>query len=344
MIVDLATRSEHQHGETPPLMRIEGLTVEFPNRSREPGAPRRFRAVDGLSLEIRPGEVLGLVGESGSGKTTVGKALLRLYEPAGGRVWFRDTDITHLSERRLKPYRRNLQMIFQDPLASLNPRHTVGRALEIPLLLHRICKRSEVRGAVDRILSEVGLSPTLRDRFPHELSGGQLQRVAIGRALTLSPALIVADEAVSKLDVSVRAQILNLFKEVQERLGLSLLFITHDLHVARYLCHRIGVMYFGKLVELAPTETLFTSPRHPYTQALLGTLDKDLELAERDEGFVIGEDLGAANEGCRYYNRCEIRTARCRIAHPPLERVEREHDIACYERGSSFPAERQAKS
>jgi oligopeptide/dipeptide ABC transporter ATP-binding protein len=315
------------------LLRIQGLTVEFPNRSREPGVPRRLRAVDEVSLEIRRGEVLGLVGESGSGKTTVGKTLLRLYEPAGGRIWFRGVDITHLSERRLKPYRRDLQMIFQDPLASLNPKHTVGRALEIPLLLHKLCSRRELPEEVARILSSVGLSPTLRDRFPHELSGGQLQRVAIGRALTLSPALIVADEAVSKLDVSVRAQILNLFKDIQARLDLSLLFITHDLYVARYLCHRIGVMYFGKLVELGPTDAIFTVPRHPYTKALLGTLSEDGSSVTQGSAALPPDsdtEDRALQGSCRYYSRCGIRGERCRTSHPPLETVADGHQVACY--------------
>jgi oligopeptide/dipeptide ABC transporter ATP-binding protein len=323
-----------------PLIQLDELVVEFANRGHEPGAAARFRAVDGVSLEIYPGEVLGLVGESGSGKTTIGKTLLRLHEPAAGRVLFRGNDISHLSERSLKPYRRDLQMIFQDPLSSLNPRHTVGHAIEVPLLLHNVCTRGAITGEVDRILASVGLSSSVRDRFPHELSGGQLQRVAIGRALTLSPALIVADEAVSKLDVSVRAQILNLFKEIQERLGLSLLFITHDLHVARYLCHRIGVMYFGKLVELAPTEELFGAPRHPYTKALLSTLDEELETAERDEGpFVVGESIAnaASEPGCLYYARCPIRVDHCKQSHPPLDAVGAEHLVACYESGRSRP-------
>jgi len=321
----------------PALLRLDDLVVEFANRHREPGASRRFRAVDGVSLEIRPGEVVGLVGESGSGKTTVGKTLLRLYEPRAGRITFRGNDITHLGAAALKPHRRDLQMIFQDPLSSLNPRHTVGHALAVPLLLHRICSRAEVSSEVGRILASVGLSAAMRERYPHELSGGQLQRVAIGRALTLSPALIVADEPVSKLDVSVRAQILNLFKDVQAQLGLSLLFITHDLHVARYLCHRIGVMYFGKLVELAPTEQLFRAPRHPYTEAQLGTLDDELRKGERAErDFVVGADMAGpgAAAGCRYYARCPIRREVCTTAHPPLEALDAECFVACYERGS----------
>jgi len=342
-MTDAAMTDAHGDSVQPALLRLDDLVVEFAIRHRGPGTPRRFRAVDGVSLEIRSGEVLGLVGESGSGKTTIGKTLLRLYEPSAGQITFRGADITHMREGLLKPFRRDLQLIFQDPLSSLNPRHTVGEALAVPLLLHRICGRTAVSSEVGRILTSVGLSPAMRDRYPHELSGGQLQRVAIGRALALSPALIVADEPVSKLDVSVRAQILNLFKDIQERIGLSLLFITHDLHVARYLCHRIGVMYFGKLVELAPTETLFNAPRHPYTEALLGTLDDELRKEERPErGFVVSEDLAgpSAAIGCRYYGRCPIRREDCATAHPPLEALDAERLVACYERGSSPPAAR----
>ncbi|MBT5414208.1 MAG: ABC transporter ATP-binding protein, partial [Rhodospirillaceae bacterium] len=225
------------------------------------------------------------------------------------------------------------QMIFQDPASSLNPRQTVRTVLATPLLLHRICRPDEVDRKVDEILTQVGLSPTFRSRFPHELSGGQLQRVAIGRALTLSPDLIVADEAVSKLDVSVRSQILNLFRDIQDELGTTMVFITHDLHVARYLCHRIGVMYFGKLLELGPTNEIYENPRHPYTEALLGTLkptvkdDPDVPVEEAGEAYnPTGETVG-----CRYYARCPYRVDQCKTAHPPLEDISDEHKVACYE-------------
>jgi oligopeptide/dipeptide ABC transporter ATP-binding protein len=333
-------------GEGPALLALQDLTVSFRHRQREAGAPRRFRAVDGVSLDIRPGEVLGLVGESGSGKTTIGKTLLRLHEPAEGRIIFRGTDITHLREAALRPYRRDLQMIFQDPLSSFNPRHSIGESLAIPLLLHNVCRRAALADEIGRRLAAIGLSPAMRDRYPHELSGGQLQRVAIARALTLSPALIVADEPVSKLDVSVRAQILNLLKDVQARLGLALLFITHDLHVARYLCHRIGVMYFGKLVELAPTATLFAAPRHPYTQALLGTISEEATVDDPAEAVRPAEAFGEprATAGCRYAARCPIQVARCTTAHPPSEAVAPGHFVACYERGRSAPAASVSRS
>lgn len=256
---------------TESLLRIESLSVRFPDPHRPGG---EVRAVDEVSLEIAPGEILGLVGESGSGKTTLGKTLLRLHEPIGGRILLRGQDIAHLGEAALRPHRRAMQMVFQDPLSSFNPRHTIGEAIATPLLLHRLCPRAETPARVARILDEVGLPAAFAARYPHQMSGGQLQRAAIGRALVLSPALIVADEAVSKLDVSVRAQILNLLRAVQARTGLAMLFITHDLHVARFLCHRIGVMHFGKLLEIGPTEQVFGSPAHDYTRALIGTLHR----------------------------------------------------------------------
>ena len=252
-----------------PLLTLDSLVVRFPDPNRPGGV---LRAVDGVSLTVAPGEVLGLVGESGSGKTTLGKTLLRLYEPAEGRILLRGQDITHLSEAALRPHRRAMQMVFQDPLSSFNPRQTIGTAIATPLLLHRLCAKAELPARIARILDEVGLPAAFAGRFPHQMSGGQLQRAAIGRALALSPALIVADEAVSKLDVSVRAQILNLLRAVQARTGLAMIFITHDLHVARFLCHRIGVMHFGKLLEIGPTERIFEAPGHDYTKALIGTL------------------------------------------------------------------------
>lgn len=254
---------------TEPLLAIEELVVRFADRHRDGG---EIRAVDGVSLTIARGEILGLVGESGSGKTTLGKTLLRLHEPLAGRILLNGRDIAHLSDAALRPHRRAMQMIFQDPLSSFNPRQTVGEAIATPLRLHRLCPRAEVTARVARILDDVGLPAAFAARYPHQMSGGQLQRAAIGRALALSPDLIVADEAVSKLDVSVRAQILNLLRATQERTGLAMLFITHDLHVARFLCHRIGVMHFGRLLEIGPTERIFEQPRHDYTRALIGTL------------------------------------------------------------------------
>ncbi len=324
-------------GADEPLMRIDDLTIRFKLGSGLSGImsdlPKHLDAVDRVSLDIRKGEVLGLVGESGSGKTTIGKAILRLYDAHQGSIFFRGTDITKLRGSALRALRRDLQMIFQDPASSLNPRQTVRTVLATPLLLHRVCPHDEVDRKVDEILTQVGLSPIFRNRYPHELSGGQLQRVAIGRALTLSPDLIVADEAVSKLDVSVRSQILNLFRDIQEELGTTIVFITHDLHVARYLCHRIGVMYFGKLLELGPTNEIYENPRHPYTEALLGTLkptakdDAEVAVAEAGEAY----NPTGTTVGCRYYARCPYRVDHCQTTHPPLENISEEHSVACYE-------------
>jgi oligopeptide/dipeptide ABC transporter ATP-binding protein len=307
------------------LLKLENLSVAFAVSGTEIGSHRRFRAVDDVTIDVAHSEVLGLVGESGSGKTTLAKALLRLYRPNAGRILYRGVDLASLGERALKPYRRDMQMVFQDPLSSFNPRHTVFEALAIPLRLHRICPRSEIPERVAETLKRVGLSPSLKDRYPHELSGGQLQRVAIGRALTLSPSLLVADEAVSKLDVSVRAQILNLLKDLRESLGLSILFITHDLHVARYLCDRVGVMYFGKLVEVGETDQVFAASRHPYTRALLGTLEEELSGQRLEETIAP-----PSATGCRYASRCPYRVERCATAHPPMEVVENGHAVACY--------------
>ncbi|WP_137387757.1 ABC transporter ATP-binding protein [Rhodoligotrophos defluvii] len=316
------------------MVDIRNLVVQFRTRrgldailSRKPAF---LTAVDDVSLTIRKGEIFGLVGESGSGKTTLGKALLRLVTPTSGEIRFEGRDIAQLSERQLRPVRRRLQTVFQDPLSSLNPRHKVADALATPLKLHKIVPPARISDKVDEILTRVGLSPVFRDRYPHELSGGQLQRVAIGRALTMEPSFLVADEAVSKLDVSVRAQILNLFKDIQASYGMTMLFITHDLHVARYLCTRIGVMYFGKLVEVGPTEALFRAPVHPYTRALLSTAGG----AKLTGGKLLAEEAFNPTEddrvGCRFYKRCAIREDRCGASHPGMESVDTEHEVACY--------------
>jgi peptide/nickel transport system ATP-binding protein/oligopeptide transport system ATP-binding protein len=303
------------------LVNVEDLVIAFRNPARR--AP--FHAVDHVSLSIGAGEVLGLVGESGSGKTTLAKAVLRLYQPTAGRVVFDGTDITRLGEAFLRPIRRKMQMVFQDPLSSFNPRVRIGDAVSLPLRLHRLCKAREIDARVDQLLTQVGLGHQFRGRYPHEMSGGQLQRVAIARALALQPRLIVADEPVSKLDVSVRAQILNLLREVQKSSGVALLFITHDLRVARYLCDRIGVMFFGRLIEIGPSEEAFARPRHPYTRALLSTLD---EVSGID--ITIEPPLPANAEGCHYRTRCPIAKTECARDRPALAPVRNGHQlVAC---------------
>jgi oligopeptide/dipeptide ABC transporter ATP-binding protein len=307
-----------------PLMRVEELVVGFPNPYRRTGESATFRAVDGVGFTVRAGEAFGIVGESGSGKTTLGKAMLRLHRPACGRIVYKGTDITALGEAGLRPYRRDLQMIFQDPLSSFNPRVRIGDAVALPLRLHRLCTAAELAGEVDRLLTRVGLSPRFRNRFPHELSGGQLQRIAIARVLALKPRLIVADEPVSKLDVSVRAQILNLFREIQRESGVALVFVTHDLRVARYLCDRIAVMFFGRVVEIGTTEALFTRPAHPYTRQLLGTVGD----ATADEAAVEPAPPADAT-GCRYRSRCRFADAACAVP-PPLVGSSVDRLVACH--------------
>jgi oligopeptide/dipeptide ABC transporter ATP-binding protein len=306
-------------------MQVENLVVTFRNRHRQPGEPAQLRAVDGVTFNVGEGEVFGLVGESGSGKTTLGKTMLRLYRPAGGRIRFAGVDITALGEGRLRPYRRDLQMIFQDPLSSFNPRTPIGAAIALPLGLHGICARPERDREVDRLLERVGLASRFKSRLPHEMSGGQLQRVAIARALALRPRLIVADEPVSKLDVSVRAQILNLFRDMQRETGITLVFVTHDLRVARYLCDRIGVMFFGRLVEIGSTDAIFARPLHPYTGQLLGTVG-----GEPDGSMPTEPAPPAPPVGCRYRSRCPLADAICTRQAPPLIAHAEHRQVACH--------------
>jgi oligopeptide/dipeptide ABC transporter ATP-binding protein len=283
-----------------------------------------FRAVDCVSLSIKPGETVGLVGESGSGKTTLAKTVLRLYRPESGTLKFEGADISKLGDIALKPYRRQMQMIFQDPLSSFNPRVRIGDAIALPLRLARRLSAAVTAANVKALLNQVGLGPQFMQRYPHEMSGGQLQRVAIARALALLPRLIVADEAVSKLDVSVRAQILNLLRDVQVSTGTALLFITHDLKVARYLCGTIGVMFFGRIVEIGATEEVFAKPRHPYTKALLATLEDAVSNVSALEPPAPG------GSGCRYRTRCPIARVECATFRPKLQLTEdRKLQVAC---------------
>jgi oligopeptide transport system ATP-binding protein len=312
-----------------PLMRIENVALEFPARSRKDGA---VRAIDDVSLDIAPGEIIGLVGESGSGKTTLGKTLLGMYPASSGHIWYEGVDLAAADAADLKRHRRDLQLVFQDPLSSFNPRFRIGDSIALPLRLHRICRRKDLETEVRKLLERVGLSGDHARRFPHELSGGQLQRVAIARVLGICPKLIVADEAVSKLDVSVRAQILNLLKTINRDINVSLVFITHDLSVARFLCSRIAVMYFGRIVELGPTESIFSDPMHPYTRRLL-------EARHAHPGGDIADDApGPASSGgsidraagCNYRDRCSVRLGRCDVERPRLQGPSNERRFACF--------------
>lgn len=275
-IAEAPARTAGKQGSN--LFSLENIEVTFPPSGARPA----FRALQGISLDLREGEILGLVGESGSGKTTLGRTLLRLYEPSAGQLVYAGREITHLSEAALRPMRRELQMVFQDPGSSFNPRRTMGQSMAEALAMAGVAK-SERAARIAALFTRVGLSPEHAQRFPHELSGGQLQRIGIARAIALDPRLIVADEAVSKLDVSVRAGVLDLFREVQQEKNLSMVFITHDLEVARFMCDRIAVLYHGKLLEIGPTERIFAAPEHDYTRKLLATLEHGLGGALRGE-------------------------------------------------------------
>jgi oligopeptide/dipeptide ABC transporter ATP-binding protein len=289
------------------------------------------RAVDGVSLHIGRGETLGLVGESGSGKSTLGRTIIRLYRPTRGSIVFEGRDITSLGYSALRPYRRTMQMIFQDPIASLNPQKTVGEILEAPLRIHNIPGDHKAR--VRELLEAVGLKPTHAERHPYQLSGGQAQRVGIARALAVEPRLIIADEPVSALDVSVQAQIINLMKRLQEERGLSYLFISHNLAVVRHLSHRVAVMYLGRIVEQAPTRALFARPMHPYTQALLSAIPR-VRPERRSERIILpGSPPSPMNppSGCPFQTRCHRKIgAICETVAPSPIQVSPGHEVACH--------------
>jgi oligopeptide/dipeptide ABC transporter ATP-binding protein len=316
-----------------PLLRVEGLTTHFPVYS---GVFRRrtgtVRAVDDVSFTLREGTTLALVGESGCGKTTVVRSILRLVEPNAGSVRFLGKDLPKLGADELRAMRRHLQIVFQDPYASLNPRQTIGQIVGGPLRLHGVVPEAEVEARVKELLVLVGLQPEYTTRYPHEFSGGQRQRVGIARAIAPNPRLVVCDEAVSALDVSVRAQVLNLLLDLKDRLGLAYLFVTHDLSVVRHIADEVAVMYLGRIVERAPTATLFSRPCHPYTQALLSAAP-GLSPGKKTRRILLSGDPPSPKDpppGCRFHTRCPLATERCRVEAPRAREVDAGQIVSCH--------------
>jgi peptide/nickel transport system ATP-binding protein/oligopeptide transport system ATP-binding protein len=325
----------------PPILTVDNLRMYFPVKSS--GLFRRtvghVQAVDGISFEVGEGSSLGLVGESGCGKSTTGRLITRLYTPTSGSMIFDGHDIAAMSLRQFKPLRREVQMIFQDPYTSLNPRHTVGSIVGAPLHVHKILPSKQILARVQELLEIVGLNPEHYNRYPNEFSGGQRQRIGIARALTLNPKLLVADEPVSALDVSLQAQVINLLQDLQKEFKIAFLFIAHDLAVVRHFCPEVAVMYLGKIVEIGDRETLYEHPNHPYTQALLSAVPdiKQAAIGGRRERIRLEGDVPSPinpPSGCRFRTRCSLAQEICARVEPPLLQIASRHKVACH-----FPGE-----
>jgi oligopeptide/dipeptide ABC transporter ATP-binding protein len=320
------------------LLEVKNLKQYFPIRKGFiQQVVGNIKAVDGVNFTVRENEVLGLVGESGCGKTTVGRTILRLYDPTGGEIWYQRKDgkrveISKISQQEMKPLRREMRMIFQDPFSSLNPRRTVKEIIGEPLVIHNVARGRDLEERVADLMKEVGLDPAYMERYPHEFSGGQRQRIGIARTLSLSPRLIIADEPVSALDVSIQAQVLNLLQRLKEQLGLTLVFIAHDLSVVEHVSNRIAVMYVGKIVEIADTEEVLWQPLHPYTEALVSSIppaDPDIRM---DRIPLLGEVPSSANppSGCIFHPRCHYAQDICSQEAPILTEIKPGHFASCH--------------
>ncbi|MEU3077943.1 ABC transporter ATP-binding protein [Streptomyces laurentii] len=335
-----------------PLLKVTGLQKHFPIRKgllqRQSGA---VKAVDGIDFEVYPGETLGVVGESGCGKSTMGRLITRLLEPTGGTIEFEGTDISHLGVAKMRPLRRDIQMIFQDPYGSLNPRHTVGAIISAPFKLQGVEPEGGLKAEVQRLLGLVGLNPEHYNRYPHEFSGGQRQRIGIARALALKPKLVIADEPVSALDVSIQAQVVNLLDDLQDELGLTYVIIAHDLSVIRHVSDRIAVMYLGKVVELADRTSLYQSPMHPYTRALMSAvpIPDPRRRGQKNDRILLTGDVPspiAPPPGCRFHTRCWKATDVCKTKEPPLLELRPGQRVACHHpenaEGITVPSARES--
>ena len=317
------------------LLRVENLMMHFPIRrgvfQRQVGA---VRAVDGISFEVKRGETLGLVGESGCGKSTTGRTILQLYKPTAGEVEFEGADLVHLKGEQMRQMRRKIQMIFQDPYASLNPRMTVGQLVGEPLMVHSVATGAEITERVTHLLELVKLNPAFATRYPHEFSGGQRQRIGVARALALQPSFVICDEPISALDVSIQAQVVNLLEELQEQFNLTYLFIAHDLSMVKHISDRIAVMYLGVIVELATRDELHAKPLHPYTQALLSAvpIPDPIADAKRERIILKGDVPSPANppSGCRFRTRCPYAEGVCAESRPDFREIRPGHFVACF--------------
>jgi oligopeptide/dipeptide ABC transporter ATP-binding protein len=316
------------------ILEVINLKTYFPIKKGILGFKKKYvKAVDNVSLEIKAGETFGIVGESGSGKSTLGKSIMRLVKPTSGTIKIKGKDITSLSKNEMFPIRKDVQIVFQDPYSSLNPRLTVGKIVSEGMYLHKICNEIQIKERLKEIFEKVGLSEFHINNYPHEFSGGQRQRIGLARALALNPSLIIADEPVSALDVSVQAQVINLFMDLQEEFQLSYMFIAHDLSVIAQICSKIGVMYLGNIVEITDRKTLFKNPQHPYTKALLSSIPMPNPQLRKKQHFLIKGDVPSPTtppSGCKFHTRCPHATKVCSEQIPALKEIDKEHQVACH--------------